>query len=269
MTASSLGVSVVEVPTALSQPTLALVPFKLVKLMLMRSPAKVGQHLWVVPLASWHHQSFDKEPDVPGAHVASGLTISDYRACTWPSEVLGDLLHQTCTAFSQHSLSPEAAVAGRVAHERSCSHCYHPYKCWTCAAASCHDDRGNAVCIWFWQISCVDLPFTGDQGPGSRRLADWFDALNDELPLASQMSDCDVITFSHFLPLQVSLLRMALQKTAMHIEPFRGGTGMADMRGALNMLTGQLLSPCQEAAWLSEDGWPMCVIRQLHACMSC
>lgn len=34
-------------------------------------------NVWIVPLYSWYHASFDKEPDIPGAlpaHKASSLT---------------------------------------------------------------------------------------------------------------------------------------------------------------------------------------------------
>ncbi|KAI7841790.1 hypothetical protein COHA_004514 [Chlorella ohadii] len=51
-------------------------------------PTQLGG-LWIVPLLSWHHRSFDKEPDVPGVPPASAWTITDYSACRWPSSVPG------------------------------------------------------------------------------------------------------------------------------------------------------------------------------------
>ncbi|GMH38657.1 hypothetical protein BSKO_06541 [Bryopsis sp. KO-2023] len=45
-------------------------------------PQKIG-NLWVVPILSWHHKSFDTEPGIPDVPRASKLTISDYRCCKW------------------------------------------------------------------------------------------------------------------------------------------------------------------------------------------
>ncbi|CAD7696768.1 unnamed protein product [Ostreobium quekettii] len=45
-------------------------------------PCKVG-NFWLVPILSWHHRSFDTEPDIPGIPPASPMTISDYRHCKW------------------------------------------------------------------------------------------------------------------------------------------------------------------------------------------
>ncbi|MEW5298995.1 MAG: hypothetical protein WDW36_002056 [Sanguina aurantia] len=39
--------------------------------------------LTVVPLLSWHHKSFDTEPDIPGIPAATRLTIMDYARCAW------------------------------------------------------------------------------------------------------------------------------------------------------------------------------------------
>jgi predicted phosphodiesterase len=50
-------------------------------------PEKIGE-LWVVPLHSWHHASFDDEPDIPDIPLASRLTISDYSACVWPEDLI-------------------------------------------------------------------------------------------------------------------------------------------------------------------------------------
>ena len=33
---------------------------------------------------SWHHQSFDREPDIPGIPAPSALTVADYAACIFP-----------------------------------------------------------------------------------------------------------------------------------------------------------------------------------------
>ncbi len=52
------------------------------------SPTRVGRGLWLVPLLSWHHASFDQEPDLPGPSL-SKLASADYLACRWPLELLG------------------------------------------------------------------------------------------------------------------------------------------------------------------------------------
>ena len=55
-------------------------------------PAKIGEAsveggtVWVCPLLSWHHQTFDTEPEVEGWAVPSAAqTMTDYRACRFPS----------------------------------------------------------------------------------------------------------------------------------------------------------------------------------------
>ena len=40
-------------------------------------------------LCSWHHQSWDTEPDIPGVPPVSAWTIADYAACKWPHSVPG------------------------------------------------------------------------------------------------------------------------------------------------------------------------------------
>ncbi|KAK2080575.1 hypothetical protein QBZ16_000429 [Prototheca wickerhamii] len=65
----------------------------LVKLQLVRdtcarlgvhtSPACVGG-VWVFPLLSWYHASWDREPDLPGA-IPIEKVMMDFHACTWTS----------------------------------------------------------------------------------------------------------------------------------------------------------------------------------------
>lgn len=48
--------------------------------------------IWIVPLLSWHHQSFDTEPDITcweGIPTADQC-MSDYRRCKWPSPLRQD-----------------------------------------------------------------------------------------------------------------------------------------------------------------------------------
>ena len=47
-------------------------------------PAKIGSKLWVVPLWSWYHASWDREPDIPGAYPIEKVMM-DFHACDWSS----------------------------------------------------------------------------------------------------------------------------------------------------------------------------------------
>lgn len=55
----------------------------------LTAPTKVADCLWIVPILSWHHQSWDTEPQIPGAPPASRLTIPDYVRCVWPEAAPG------------------------------------------------------------------------------------------------------------------------------------------------------------------------------------
>ncbi|KAL4553689.1 hypothetical protein Ndes2526B_g03522 [Nannochloris sp. 'desiccata'] len=100
------------------------------------TPQKIDDKVWIAPLQSWHHKSFDTDPDIPDIPAATRFTIADYAACTWPDE-------------NENLLPP------------------------------------------------------GSQRHGSVELAQWFDSLNDG-PIWDELlktrHDCDVISFSHFLP---------------------------------------------------------------------
>ena len=41
-------------------------------------------NLCIVPVLSWHHASWDTEPDIEGVPNVSALSIADYGACIWP-----------------------------------------------------------------------------------------------------------------------------------------------------------------------------------------
>lgn len=47
-------------------------------------PHRLG-NLWIAPLLSWHHKTFDKEQDIPG--VPSYMSVNDYIACEWPTQI--------------------------------------------------------------------------------------------------------------------------------------------------------------------------------------
>lgn len=48
------------------------------------TPSETPKKLFIVPLWSWYHSSFDKEPDVPNAHPIEKIMM-DFHACTWPN----------------------------------------------------------------------------------------------------------------------------------------------------------------------------------------
>lgn len=54
------------------------------------SPARLG-NLCIVPLLSWHHSSWDTEPDILGVPHVSALSIADYGACSWPQDGPGTI----------------------------------------------------------------------------------------------------------------------------------------------------------------------------------
>lgn len=52
------------------------------KLGIRTRPCRVANTL-IFPIHSWHHSSFDQEPNVPGVPSPGALTIADYAACDW------------------------------------------------------------------------------------------------------------------------------------------------------------------------------------------
>lgn len=52
------------------------------------TPQRLGD-TWVAPLHSWHHSSWDCDPDVPGVPAAGAWTVADYAACAWPPRLPG------------------------------------------------------------------------------------------------------------------------------------------------------------------------------------
>ena len=53
-------------------------------------PFLLHNRVWIVPLLSWHHRSWDVEPDVVGRKHA--WAFSDYTCCEWPEELMGGAL---------------------------------------------------------------------------------------------------------------------------------------------------------------------------------
>lgn len=63
------------------------------------SPAKLGG-LCIYPLLSWHHSSWDTEPDIQGVPHVSALSIADYGACSWPQAGPGMHSEHNCSAWT-------------------------------------------------------------------------------------------------------------------------------------------------------------------------
>lgn len=49
------------------------------------SPVKLPSGIWIVPIWSWYHANWDKEPDVPNA-LPIERVMMDFHACSWASE---------------------------------------------------------------------------------------------------------------------------------------------------------------------------------------
>lgn len=73
------------------------------------SPTKLG-NLCIVPLLSWHHASWDTEPDIQGVPNVSALSIADYGACSWPQDGPGLTSTLSRTVLSSLSLMVSSCV---------------------------------------------------------------------------------------------------------------------------------------------------------------
>jgi predicted phosphohydrolase len=49
------------------------------------APKKIHGSIWIVPIMSWYHADWDKEPDIPGAMPIERVMM-DFHACSWTSE---------------------------------------------------------------------------------------------------------------------------------------------------------------------------------------
>lgn len=67
-------------------------------------PAQVGGRVWVVPLQSWYHASWDTEPDLTVLDVPNpNRMMTDFAACKWPKARQSEELfwgEQELTAWS-------------------------------------------------------------------------------------------------------------------------------------------------------------------------
>eukprot|EP00928_Gymnodinium_smaydae_P042732 TRINITY_DN28738_c0_g1_i1.p1 TRINITY_DN28738_c0_g1~~TRINITY_DN28738_c0_g1_i1.p1 ORF type:complete len:407 (+),score=63.38 TRINITY_DN28738_c0_g1_i1:143-1222(+) len=75
------------------------------------------QHgIWVCPLLSWHHQSFDTEPDLEGWEIPSAEQVMvDYHACRFPSplSMLDESVARAVDALNDGAVLGPAANAMR------------------------------------------------------------------------------------------------------------------------------------------------------------
>jgi len=55
-------------------------------------PARVGGRVWVVPILSWYHSTFDTEPDIVGWQGIPPVerVMRDFKRCVWPRPLGGD-----------------------------------------------------------------------------------------------------------------------------------------------------------------------------------
>lgn len=74
---------------------------------------KCIEGVWIVPLYSWYHASFDSEPDVPGAVPVQKMMV-DFKACSWP-EHLDATGTSLATHFDEMNQEPVADVMSALA----------------------------------------------------------------------------------------------------------------------------------------------------------
>lgn len=81
-----------------------------------------GCGIWVCPLLSFHHSSFDTEPDVRGWAVPSAEEVMvDYRACTWPDglSMLDDSVAAAMDAANEQHWSDDGSDQALAQRPRS------------------------------------------------------------------------------------------------------------------------------------------------------
>lgn len=75
--------------------------------------AEAGRGVWVCPLLSFHHTSFDTEPDVQGWDVPSAdECMLDYRECVWPRPLS---MHDDSVAAAVDALNDAGGDGARPA----------------------------------------------------------------------------------------------------------------------------------------------------------
>ena len=68
--------------------------------------------VWVVPLFSWHHSSWDTGPDVTSPQLPPVSAVAaDYRRCVWPHPLRPD---DTSLALHFDRLNDDGAGGARV-----------------------------------------------------------------------------------------------------------------------------------------------------------
>lgn len=83
------------------------------------SPARLG-NLCIVPLLSWHHSSWDTEPDILGVPHVSALSIADYGACSWPQDGPGQGRQGSYEIAEWFDQQNEAGWEGLLQASRGC-----------------------------------------------------------------------------------------------------------------------------------------------------
>jgi hypothetical protein len=74
-------------------------------------PEKIG-NVWVVPMWSWYHASWDTEPDVLGA-IPIEKVMMDFHACHWPTVEGAGEDERLARVFDELNETPEYASAMR------------------------------------------------------------------------------------------------------------------------------------------------------------
>lgn len=76
-----------------------------------------GRGVWVWPILSFHHQSFDTEPDVQGWEIKAAADVMlDYRECAWPKplSMFNDSVAAAVDATNDDLNAPPAEVVEAV-----------------------------------------------------------------------------------------------------------------------------------------------------------
>eukprot|EP00891_Asterochloris_glomerata_P009593 jgi/Astpho2/9593/e_gw1.00146.85.1_t len=80
----------------------------------VHTTAQQVEGLWIVPLKSWYHSSFDKEPDIAGS-LSAERVFKDFHACRWPEH-----FDARDTSLAQHFDQMNAESVDTVAHSLQC-----------------------------------------------------------------------------------------------------------------------------------------------------
>ena len=140
----------------------------------VHTAAQQMEGLWIVPLKSWYHSSFDREPDIPGSLSAERVSLCILSGGIWST-------YNAQLPQAGHSVDSNLTAA--------CSRLVQVFK-------------DFHACRWPENLNARDTS-----------LAEHFDQMNTEsVDTVAHSLQCQssarqirspVITFSHYLPLQV------------------------------------------------------------------